>query len=74
MTRLTSREAFQLAAEFALKAHYMRADDASDFQTKVDLYETASRVAVLRARAIGTAEDVHPVVGRSSVRAAFPVI
>jgi hypothetical protein len=74
MTRLTSREALQLAADFALKADYMRADDAADFQTKVDLYETASRVALLRAHAIGKAEDVHPVVGNRLFRAAFPVI
>ena len=74
MNRLTSREALQLAADFALKADYMRADDAADFQTKVDLYETASRVAILRAHAIGKDEDVHPVVRNRLVRAAFPMV
>jgi hypothetical protein len=74
MASLTSREALQLAADFALKAEYMRADDAADFQTKVDLYETASRVAILRAHAIADDEEVRPVVGKSLRRAAFAVI
>ena len=49
---LTSREALQLAADFARRAEYMRADDAADFQTQADLYETASRIAFLRAHMI----------------------
>ena len=74
MAYLTSREALQLAADFALKAEYMRADDATDFQTKVDLYETASRVALLRAHVIAEGEEVRPVVGKSFRRAALAVI
>ncbi len=54
MAHLSSREALQFPADFALKAEYMRADDAADFQIKADLYETASRVAFLRARVIAS--------------------
>lgn len=74
MAYLTSREALELAADFVLKAEYMRADDAADFQTKVDLYETASRVALLRAQAIVDEEEVRPVVGKSFRGGAFAVI
>ena len=52
MAHLTSQEALQLAADFALKAERMRADDAPDFQSKAELYETASRVAFLKARVL----------------------
>jgi hypothetical protein len=51
----------------------MRADDAADFQTKVDLYETASRVAFLKAHVIAKEEEVRPVPGQSFRRAAFAV-
>jgi hypothetical protein len=62
MAYLTSREALQLAADFALKAEYMRADTAVGFQTRADLYETASRVAFLKARVIAKDEALRPVV------------
>ena len=49
MAYLTSQEALRLAADFALKAEYLRNDDTADLKTKAELYATASRVAVLRA-------------------------
>jgi hypothetical protein len=49
MAYLTSQEALRLAADFALKAEYMRNDDTADLRTKAELYQTASRVAILRA-------------------------
>jgi hypothetical protein len=74
MAQLTSREALQLAADFALKAECMRSDDATDFQTKVELYETASRVALLRAHMVANEEEVRPVVGKSLRRAVLTAI
>lgn len=74
MAHLTSREALQLAADFALKAEYMRSDDAADFQTKADLYESASRVAFLRAHMIAKGEEVRPAVGTSCHRAALALV
>jgi hypothetical protein len=49
MAYLTTPEALRLAADFARKAEYMRNDDTANFKTKAELYETASRVAILRA-------------------------
>ena len=49
MAYLTSQEALRLAADFALKAEYLRNDDTADLKTKAELYQTASRVAILRA-------------------------
>jgi len=73
MARVSCHEALQLAADFARRAERMRADDAADFQTKVDLYETASRVAFLKAHVIAKEEEVRPVPGQSFRRAAFAV-
>lgn len=73
MARLCSHEALQLAADFALTAERMRANDASDCQTQVELYETASRVAFLKAREIAQEEEVRPVLGQHSRRATFVV-
>jgi hypothetical protein len=74
MAQLTSREALQLAADFARKAEYMRADDAADFQTQADLYETASRIAFLRAHMIARAEEVRPAVGKTSHRSVLALV
>ena len=73
MAHLTGQEALQLAADFALKAEYMRADDAADFKSKVELYETASRVAFLKACVIAREEEVRPVLGENLRRAMFVV-
>jgi hypothetical protein len=73
MAHLTSHEALQLAADFALKAKRMRLDDAADFQSKAELYETASRVAFLKARVLARDEQVRPVLGTNLRRATFVV-
>ena len=73
MAHLTSHEALQLAADFALKAKRMRLDDAADFQSKADLYETASRVAFLKARVLALDEEVRPVLATNLRRPTFVV-
>ena len=73
MANLTSQEALKLAADFALTAERMRLDDAADFQSKAELYETASRVAFLKARVLALDEEVRPVLGTNLRRATFVV-
>jgi len=73
MASLTSQEALQLAADFALTAEYMRNDDAAYHGTKAELYETASRVALLRAHVLAKDEEVRPVLGTNLRRATFVV-
>jgi len=73
MPHLSSKEALQLAATFALTAEYMRTADQSDVQTRANFYEQASRAAFLRAEAIAKNEEVR-VLGESFRRAAFAVV
>jgi hypothetical protein len=73
MPRLTSLQALQLAADFSHSAEQVRAADAGDVQAKASLYETASRVAFLRAHLIARDEETRPVFGESFRRAAFAV-
>lgn len=73
MLCLTSAQALQLAADFALTADYIRATDATDCQARAKFLETASRAAFLRAQAIARDEEVRPVLGLSYRRAAFAV-
>jgi hypothetical protein len=73
MTYLTSQEALQLAADFALKAEYMRNDDAADSRVKADLYETASRVATMRAQMSAKGEQARPLLGINHRRATLVV-
>ena len=77
MSRLTSHQALQLAADFAFTADYMRAAEADDFQNDVQtlakLYETASRAVFLRAHVIAKDEETRPVVGERFRRVAFAV-
>ena len=73
MAHLSSKEALQLAATFALTAEYMRTADQSDVQTRANFYsEQASRAAFLRAEAIAKNEEVR--VLESFRRAAFTVV
>jgi hypothetical protein len=51
----------------------MRETDAAAFQTIANLYETASRAAFLRSRAIARDEEVRPAFGERFRRAAFSV-
>jgi hypothetical protein len=54
MLHLTSQQALQLAADFALTADYVRAANATESQTRAKLLQTASRAAFLRAmRSLG---------------------
>jgi hypothetical protein len=73
MSRLTSQQALQLAADFSRAADQIRAADSGDLQTKASLYETASRVAFLRAHLIAKDEEARPMFGQSFRRAAFAV-
>jgi len=70
---LTSAQALQLAADFALTADYIRATEATDYQAKASLLETASRAAFLKAQAIAKDEEIRPVIGQGFRRAAFAV-
>lgn len=65
MAPLTSQQALQLAFEFALTADNMRSNDGADVQSAVDLYETASRVAFLKADVIARDEEVRPISGQT---------
>ena len=73
MSRLTSQQALQLATDFSHAADQMRAADAGDVQAKASLYETASRVAFLRAHLIARDEETRPMFGQSFRHAAFAV-
>jgi hypothetical protein len=69
MSLLSSHEALQLTATFAVTAERMRAD--VEAQTLASLYERASRVAFLKAHLIAREEEVRPIFGQSFRRAAF---
>jgi hypothetical protein len=69
MSCLSSHEALQLTATFAVTAERMRAD--GEAQTLASLYERASRVAFLRAHIIARDEQVRPVFGQGFQRALF---
>ena len=73
MSYLSSQQALKLAADFALAAEQMRAAEEVDFQTRANLYETASRVAFLRAHAIAKGEEIRPAFGDCFRRATFAV-
>ena len=73
MAHLSSKEALQLAANFALTAEYMRATTESDIQTRANLYEKASRAAFLKAEIIARNEEIRPIFGEGFRRAAYAV-
>ena len=73
MHYLSSTQALQLAADFALTADYIRATEATDCHARAGLLETASRAAFLKAQAIAKDEEIRPVIGQSFRRAAFAV-
>lgn len=72
MSSLTSYEALELTASFAFAAERMRAADA-DFQARASLYETASRIAFLKAHMIAKSEEIRPVIGQPCYRAVFAI-
>lgn len=63
MYSLSSREALTLTALFAGIASQIRA--GNPYSTEAGLYETASRVAFLRAHALSGGERTSPVLGES---------
>jgi hypothetical protein len=73
MLFLTSAQALELAADFALTADYIRATDDTDSEARVNFLETASRAAFLKAQAIAKDEEIRPGFGQSCRRAAFAV-
>lgn len=71
MVHLTSQQALQLAADFAITAERLRAETAPDFQNRANFYESACRVAFLRADVIARNEDTRPAFGQAFRRTAF---
>lgn len=72
MSCLTSCQALELTANFAFTAAHMRAAGA-EFQEQARLYETASRIAFMKAHMIAKNEEIRPVIGQASYRAVFAV-
>jgi hypothetical protein len=70
---LTSTQALQLAADFAVTADYIRATDVTNSEARASFLEMASRAAFLKAQVIAKDEEIRPVFGHSFRRAAFAV-
>jgi hypothetical protein len=73
MAYLSSQQALQLAANFALTAEYVREAHSSPLKTTANLYETASRAAFLKAHVIARNEEMRPSFGQTFRRAAYAV-
>jgi hypothetical protein len=73
MSLLTSSQALQMAADFAATADHIRTANESDCPGMARLYDTACRVAFLRAHALATSEETHPALGDYLRRATFAV-
>jgi hypothetical protein len=65
MLQLNSRQAIQLAADFALTANYMKTAGDCDFQARVSLCEKASRIAFLKAHILAESEEERALSGES---------
>lgn len=72
MPALTSHEALQLTADFAITAERMKTADIDGCGRAV-MFETASRVSFLKAHLIAKKEESAPVFGETSRRAVFAV-
>jgi hypothetical protein len=72
MAFLSSRQALQLAADFAFTAEYIRETNA-EFRAQANFYEMASRAAFLKAHMIARDEEMHPSFGESFRRAVYAV-
>jgi hypothetical protein len=70
MPHLTSQQALQFAADYARIAEQMR---AADLHMRASVYEMASRAAFLKAHVIAKDEEMRPVFGESSRRAAYAI-
>jgi hypothetical protein len=73
MPYLSSKQALQLAGDFALTAEYIREANPTDLQSIARLYEMASRTAFLKAHLIAKDEEVRPRFGECFRRAVFAV-
>lgn len=69
---LTSQEALKLTASFAFAADRMRLADAG-LQAQAKIYETASRVAFLRAHLIAKQEETVSFRGCEYRRTVFTI-
>lgn len=69
---LTSHEALNLTARFALTADHLRTAEKA-FEVRASICETASRVAFLRAQKIAKREEILPMLGQTFRRAAFAI-
>ena len=73
MPALTSHEALQLTASFALSAERMKTADIS-FCGRAAMFEAASRVTFLKAHVIAQQEEAAPPLGETRRRAVFAVV
>jgi hypothetical protein len=71
MLSLTSHEALQLTATFAFTAEYLRSA-AAPARVRAQIYDTASRVAFLRAHVLLRREEARQHFGEASPRSWFP--
>jgi len=69
MSCLTPHEALQLTATYAFTADYLRSSNTNEVHARI--YETASRVAFLRASLLARHEEARPKFGDVSRRALF---
>lgn len=70
MLLLTPHEALHLTATFAFTAEYLRSADTQT-HVRARIYETASRVAFLRAHVLTMHEEARPKFGETARRAIF---
>jgi acyl-coenzyme A thioesterase PaaI-like protein len=70
MLSLTSHEALQLTATFAITAEYLRSA-ATPARVRARIYDTASRVAFLRAHVLLRQEEARPNFGEYARRSWF---
>jgi hypothetical protein len=73
MAFLSSRQALQLAADFAFTAEYIRETNAAELRAQANLYEMASRAAFLKAHLMAKDEQTRPSFGESVRRVAYAV-
>ena len=72
MPGLTSHEALQLTASFAVTAERMKTADIH-FCERAAMFEAASRVTFLKAHVIAKKEEAAPRLGETRRRAVFGV-
>ena len=72
MPALTSHEALQLTASFAITAERMKTAD-THCCGRAAMFEAASRVTFLRAHVIAKKEEMAPRFGETCHRAVFAI-